>query len=285
MNQNTSPAQPPRYGTELGWVLFVSLLAGITLAALSIPSAQKLFGSSVGTPLVGQLFTTLGLFVVPGLWLRTRLERQQLALPALAAPKLSYLHITAFLLLLPTTIPLTEALSTSLHQWIVDNGFWPERMAAEKQQAALIDKMLFSQQPAFRWLAFFVFVPLAATAEEFFFRGTLQRLASAGYGATRGLLVSTLVFALAHQSITQLPFLLCAGFSLAWIYQRTGRLWMVIVAHLSHNMTTYFITTSAGPGSYGQSAFPMLSWSVLVALFAFGAGLTAWASSDLMKRS
>ena len=75
-----------------------------------------------------------------------------------------------------------------------------------------------------------------------------------------GYLLSSLLFALMHEPMpTQgmLRWLLilglygCIGAVLAWVYLKTGRLWLAVLAHASNNlfaMSMLFISSSMSSG-------------------------------------
>jgi uncharacterized protein len=85
---------------------------------------------------------------------------------------------------------------------------------------------------------------IAPFFEELFFRQQLYgRFAAAGYTKT-GLLFSSVLFALMHelvptQGIGKWLLALCVygalGAAFAWVYQKTGRLWPAVLAHVTNN--------------------------------------------------
>jgi uncharacterized protein len=85
---------------------------------------------------------------------------------------------------------------------------------------------------------------IAPFFEELFFRQQLYgRFAAAGYTKT-GLLFSSILFALMHelvptQGIGKWLLGLCIyaalGAAFAWVYQKTGRLWPAVLAHVTNN--------------------------------------------------
>jgi len=113
-------------------------------------------------------------------------------------------------------------------------------------------------------------VGLAAVGEELFFRGALQRMLRPRWG--RGsVLASGLLFAGFHFDLLHLPFLLTAGLLLAWLYERSGRLWVPLGAHVIHNAVTYIQAQRAGPGSYAEFSAEPLSWAAAAGTLAAAA--------------
>ena len=68
-----------------------------------------------------------------------------------------------------------------------------------------------------------------------------------------------------------------AGLVLAWLYERSGRLWVPLGAHVLHNGITYVQTQLEGPGSYAAGAAVEWSWMVPVGLAAAAAVVVALA--------
>lgn len=79
-----------------------------------------------------------------------------------------------------------------------------------------------------------------ALCEELFFRGFVFGSLSAHYGAGRALIVSSVLFALAHLTRwQQLPALLVFGVFLGWLVWRTHSLYPAVLAHLLNNLLSY----------------------------------------------
>lgn len=85
-----------------------------------------------------------------------------------------------------------------------------------------------------------VVVVLAPVGEEILFRSVmltgLLRVMSPG----RAVVVSTLLFCLAHANLMQLPVGLVLGATLGWIFVRTRSLPLCIAVHLFHNALAVF---------------------------------------------
>lgn len=75
----------------------------------------------------------------------------------------------------------------------------------------------------------------APIAEEVLFRGYgLARIRELG-GERRALLLTALMFALAHGSWVKLPGTLAIGLFLGWLVLRTGSLWPAFLGHFTNN--------------------------------------------------
>ena len=80
-------------------------------------------------------------------------------------------------------------------------------------------------------------VVLGPCFEELLFRGYLLGEISAKWGTKCGLLLSSLLFALAHGALWNAPSLFAGGLVLGWVATRTGSLGVSILAHSLWNLT------------------------------------------------
>jgi membrane protease YdiL (CAAX protease family) len=85
-------------------------------------------------------------------------------------------------------------------------------------------------------LAFFAVVIVAPIAEELFFRGFMYQALRRWRGVLQGVLLSALVFALAHVSLIIMPSIFVLGVILAYLFERRGSLAATIAAHMSYNL-------------------------------------------------
>lgn len=130
-------------------------------------------------------------------------------------------------------------------------------------------------------------VVLAPIVEELIFRGLLLHRWALKWGRTRGLVATSVAFALLHASPVN-AFILGFGFGL--IYLRTGSLPLTIGAHALNNFIALKILPSIGPGSESSSdtliAFHEATGQALV-MFAAGATVLwlgrHWYWPDLSK--
>ena len=82
-------------------------------------------------------------------------------------------------------------------------------------------------------------VVIAPIAEELLFRGLLLRLFS-GFGEGRAILLSALLFALAHGDLFQLPYALVAGVLLGYTATLGGGAFYPLVFHFLYNLLAFF---------------------------------------------
>jgi membrane protease YdiL (CAAX protease family) len=88
--------------------------------------------------------------------------------------------------------------------------------------------------------------------------------------------LSTVLFALAHFNLSQLPFLLGAGLLLGWSYLATNRLWVPMAAHFLHNGITLLTAWQTPDAAYGLSDGPPHSWILVAVSFLASAAVLAW---------
>lgn len=79
-------------------------------------------------------------------------------------------------------------------------------------------------------------------AEEVFFRGFVYSGLVLRWGVLAGLIVSALIFSLAHASVAILIPIFVAGVLLAWLYHRTGSLWGCVWVHATQNGVAFAAT-------------------------------------------
>jgi len=81
----------------------------------------------------------------------------------------------------------------------------------------------------------------APIVEELVFRGMLMAGAMNTLGPRLGMIVSAVIFGLAHFEALQLPALIAFGLVAAWLVRRTQRLGTSMCAHMAFNAVTLVI--------------------------------------------
>lgn len=80
------------------------------------------------------------------------------------------------------------------------------------------------------WVTILFVVLVPAVGEEFMFRYLLRKKLR-GAGDKTYILVSGICFGLFHLNVEQMFYAFAIGAALAWLYLRTGRLWMCMLTH------------------------------------------------------
>lgn len=261
-----NPLNPPvKPALEALWTLLLAFALGSTVAALAMEPLTSLYGDGPRRDWMLQLFAAVGFFVLPAAWIRTR--RQIQGLPDLTpppAPALPWAVLLAWAALPPLAAFGLEQISwywrEGLSAWPVLADWW----TAEAEQTTRIQTLLEAPLLVDQWGVALVLVPVAALGEEFFFRGTLLPLWRQAYGKRMALLLSTLLFAAAHLSLSQLPFLLGAGLLLGLAYVQTQQLWVPMAAHFAHNGLTLLVSKLSPTAEYGFADQPPHSAALIL---------------------
>lgn len=95
-----------------------------------------------------------------------------------------------------------------------------------------------TDDPLNNLLVLFALVIFPAFMEEFAFRGIIAgRLGL--YNKGMAVVVSALLFGLIHMTAEQIPFAVCAGLLLGYIYLKTQSIWSVVIIHAANNLVSY----------------------------------------------
>ncbi len=78
-------------------------------------------------------------------------------------------------------------------------------------------------------------VVVAPVAEETFFRGFVFAGIGKRFGYVWGIVISALLFSIAHMQLGALLPIFVLGLLLAWLYVRTGSIWPCIFTHFAYN--------------------------------------------------
>ncbi len=103
----------------------------------------------------------------------------------------------------------------------------------------LLELVLSSQEPLSLLLLLVTTVVFAPLFEELVFRGALLPVLAQSYGRSLGVIVSALIFALAHLSVGEFPPLVVLGLGLALLRLSSGRLFPCVLMHSLWNGITF----------------------------------------------
>lgn len=103
------------------------------------------------------------------------------------------------------------------------------------------------------WLTLSVVVLAGPFFEELFFRAFLQSSLERRLGSLSGWIFASVLFALVHEWIAQLPIFLL-GLYFGYLYRRSRRLWVPWLAHALHNgfMAVLWLSVPSLRESFGQ---------------------------------
>lgn len=136
-------------------------------------------------------------------------------------------------------LPLGEYISLLFHSWESAPDWWLEQRELQASSESFIEEMLASKALT-QAAVFFALVLLPPFAEEFFFRGTVQRLLYRSMPSWAAITLTAVFFSFAHLQIDNAVSIFLLALGMGLIYHRTHKLWMTIVAHMVFNGITYF---------------------------------------------
>ncbi|MCB4428462.1 CPBP family intramembrane metalloprotease [Synechococcus sp. MU1643] len=236
-------AWPDVQGPELTLVDMALLVAGgfVVISAVGVPL--------VAFPLVGALTVGLGsprreavsvvinygVMALPSLLI---LWRQLRSLPKERAPLGGWM--------LWRVRPLLSALRDALAGWLMVTpvvmltGWLLVRLVGDPGGSnPLLELVLGSRDPLALALLALTAVVLAPLFEETIFRGALLPVLATRLGPLPGVLLSGLLFAMAHISVGELAPLTVLGVGLGLVRLRSGRLWPSVLMHGLWNAVTF----------------------------------------------
>ncbi|MDP6833656.1 MAG: type II CAAX endopeptidase family protein [Prochlorococcaceae cyanobacterium ETNP1_MAG_9] len=240
---NSNGDWPPLVSMPLSLVDMVLLVAGgfVVLGEVLFPALVAPFTESVtkqiGSPLREALRVFVGYSVMtlpPLLILREQLKGlKHFDLPVggwlqwhlrPVAPALRQASV-AWVMVMPLVL-VTSWLMNSL---VGDQG----------GSNPLLELVLRSQEPLSLTLLLLTTVVFAPLFEELVFRGALLPVLAQSYGRVLGVIVSALVFALAHLSVGEFPPLVVLGLGLGLLRLSSGRLFPCVLMHSLWNGVTF----------------------------------------------
>ncbi|AII50127.1 protease [Synechococcus sp. KORDI-52] len=236
-------AWPEVQGPDLTLIDMALLVAGgfVVISAVGVPL--------VALPLVGALTAGLGsprreavgvvinyaVMALPSLLI---LWRQVRALPKQRAPQGGWMQWRVR--------PVLTALLDAVAGWLMVTplvmltGWLLVRLVGDPGGSnPLLELVLGSHDPIALGLLALTAVVLAPLFEETIFRGALLPVLATRLGPLVGVLVSGLLFAMAHISVGELAPLTVLGVGLGLVRLRSGRLWPSVIMHGLWNAVTF----------------------------------------------
>ncbi len=107
--------------------------------------------------------------------------------------------------------------------------------------SAAFSKSVSGQSLAYTVLIILLIGIVLPVAEEIFFRGVVHTAFQNKDGFKRGVVISSLIFALAHLDLTVLPILFILGVVLAYGYYKTESLLVPMLMHMTNNTLVFLL--------------------------------------------
>ncbi len=121
---------------------------------------------------------------------------------------------------------------------------------------------------------------VAPFIEEMLFRGIFLRSFLQQYSVKHAILLSSLLFGIAHMNVYQAVVGVILGSLLGWVYTRARSLWPCIIGHAAYNLSCFLLAVSAAaaPGAEGTAGtdLPAVSVQAVAFLGALLGGLLLW---------
>jgi membrane protease YdiL (CAAX protease family) len=123
--------------------------------------------------------------------------------------------------------------------------------------------------------AFLLFVVIAPLLEELIFRGVILDGLLRRYGPLTAILVSSVIFGLAHLNPWQFVTAFVLGCFMGWVYLRSGSLAGCVLIHMSANFSGYLLRLllAFGGETFEKSGTPGVGGGTVLGTIAFN---TAW---------
>lgn len=176
--------------------------------------------------------------------------------------------------LLFTLMPLMQTMYVFNQGMNIPGEFGQSLKAMEDQMNGLIEGMLSDTSTYATVFNVFLMVFLAAIAEEWFFRGTLQRFIIRRTGDEHaGILISAIFFSSVHMQFYGFLPRLALGILFGYIYFRTRRLLAPMLAHALFNglqLGTYYYSVQHGVAAESKELLLMpVSFTIASTLLFF----------------
>ena len=235
---------------------------------------------SIGVMKYIQAFNSVGMFLIPSLllsWLTysdsgsfhiTGVKCRRIKYFIVAILALSMLPVSNFLAELNQMISFPDSLS-SIESFLRN---------AEKESERLTHSFIFADNIPVLLLNIFIIAVIPAVAEEFFFRGALQKtFAQMFKNVHTAIFVTALIFSIIHFQFFSFVPRLFLGMVLGYLMHYTGNIWIPIVAHFVNNAAAvivyYFVTIKAvSPESEHIGDSASIVWfiaGIIIAVSAF----------------
>ncbi len=116
------------------------------------------------------------------------------------------------------------------------------------------------------WIVLAVFLGVAVPIiEEFGIRGWIQRPLERRIGTARAIIVTAIIFAVAHLQLLGLPTRFFAGIFFGYAVWATGSIWSAVILHAAHNLSLIIPAAFAPEPTHEPQApgIPLLVFAVV----------------------
>lgn len=218
-------------------VIFCALI-GLVLATL-VAAALSFAPARLNWDIVRQILTSSALFLVPPLiLLRMRGESPYRAWRLV--PNSKGLYWLAGVIVLPGLLSLGEATTIYFIEMANPPEWWVSLRELQAQSTDFLER-IFEASVGTQLAGFIMIAIIAPLGEEFFFRGTVQRMLSDSLPSWASITITSVLFTLVHLQIDNAVAILFLAIALGILYHRTQSLWVVILGHMVFNALNFAI--------------------------------------------
>lgn len=216
----------------------IQLMYGLNWEQVQTLAQQTENPEQTGVYKIFQLFVSAGFFLIPAM-IFSQLQNNQPQNYLQLDKRTPVRILAAIILLFVALTPITDAFLW-LNQQISLPGFLAsfeeEMLETAKRSQGLVSQMIQMDSVSDFLINLLIMAALPAIAEEFFFRGVIQRIMMERTQKVHlSVWVTALAFALMHQQFfTMLP-LLALGALMGYLKVWTGSLWAPMIAHFVNN--------------------------------------------------
>lgn len=262
-SQAPAPRVFPGFGQAMLLVFFIWLAIGFVAVAATV--VQSVRAGRVEMPSEAVLLlvaNTAGFFLITAFGWRYTGARLGEVFP-LRRVRFS-LFAPVFLVALGGVAVLSQV--DSLIRLLPAPEWWNSLLRA-------IDETMVSMIREAYWPALIALVVMAPVTEELFFRGLVLRGFRLRYPRGKAIVLSALLFAIAHLTPNQLLSAFAIGLFLGWIVFETESLWLALFTHAVANGVAWLSVGATAPASPGAGQPDLLPWwTTLAGLLLLAAG-------------
>ena len=190
-----------------------------------------------------QFITSTGMFLLPPfflVWILKQPIGKTLQIHRIARPELWIFTIISMLVAQPFINLLGEwNAHLSLPTWLSGLEEWMKK--TETMNDAIVNQFLAVHHWTGLLFNMVLIAVLPALAEEFFFRGTIQRLFSEKLNVHLSIWLTAIIFSAVHLEFYGFLPRMLLGAYLGYLFVWSGTIWLPVIAHLTNNTIGVFI--------------------------------------------
>lgn len=226
---------PLRTGMAFLMVVLISTTV-FTGVGLLLTGTEALNGTDANALRLLQFFNSIGLFLIPPIFLAFWVSTKPWIFLGLQSPRLQSQRLLIGLALVAIGSFFVIDLLSRLNSFLLPDAPWVHDLKAQEAKVEFtLQRLLADMTITTLLLNGLVMVAAPAFGEEFFFRGVLQRLFTERGSHHGAILLTALCFGLVHMQPLSLLPILFMGIIFGYIKHWTGTLWAPIALHFINN--------------------------------------------------